>query len=311
MLWRKSAWMICLILCPGCVYGQVVPISDTGRLPYWVTRYGQQESLFQVQFTELAEYTLSASISSLINAPEKNNKGQFLLQHCLKFTGSVEKPGRLIVTNHFIHRLGIQYMFDSITTIQQDENIFRTRIELTLPRDLGLAFDSELSTRLFNGYDYAKGSGGQTTRILNSSFLTPLIWNLSLGVSWKIPETGSVMAGISGAKLTFLRDTSVFSIQQTSDFQGVSRGHRSLFEYGFSCRILIERTFWKMLRWNCNLHLFKAFDKPADLNLKNQFELRPVKFLVISLQTNLLYEQDISRKLQVGNILSAGFMFRK
>jgi hypothetical protein len=198
-----------------------------------------------------------------------------------------------------------------VIRIQADENIFRTRLEYKFKKAAGLAFDSELNTRLLNGYDYMLDDSNRTVRALNSSFLTPLVWNLSLGLNFRIPGTGTAMLGINGIRLTVLRDTSVFSALHADVYQGIRRGDNHLLEYGLSCRIQADRTFWKILRWNCDMLIFKGFNKPADLNMKNLFELRPVNFLVISLQNRICYEEDVSRRIYMENILSAGFSFRK
>jgi len=41
------------------------------------------------------------------------------------------------------------------------------------------------------------------------------------------------------------------------------------------------------------------------------FAFRPVKFMIISLQTRFLYEESISRRLRVENIFSAGISLKK
>ncbi|MCK7539482.1 MAG: hypothetical protein MZV63_55535 [Marinilabiliales bacterium] len=119
------------------------------------------------------------------------------------------------------------------------------------------------------------------------------------------------MLGLTGGRLTLLRDTSVFTGQDVSIYYGVQRGTNHLVEYGISLRFQADRAFWKILRWNCDLLIFKGYDSPADLNLKNIFEIRLASFIVISVQTRLLYEEDISRKLRVENMLSAGFTIKR
>ena len=189
--------------------------------------------------------------------------------------------------------------------------MLRTRLEYRVEEVGGITLDSELGTCLLNHWEQIRIDSSRTARLLTSSFLSPMIWTFAGGISLRIPETGSVMAGITGGRLTLLRDTSVFAGKQAASCYGVKRGTNHLFEYGISLRFQADRIFWKILRWNCDLLVFKGYDKPADLNLKNIFEVRLASYIVISVQTRLLYEEDISRQLQVENMLSAGFMIKR
>jgi hypothetical protein len=308
-----------LVLCGGICVALWVPaaecqvwlVLDTSRIPL-VTGYpGFFGNPGKITIKKNLDYNLSANLLSSVNSPGPNEDGQATLQQAFKYSWTIGQGDHLNCTNTFSHRLGVQYFFDSVFRIQADENIFRTRLEYKLSKGTGLAFDSELNTRLLNGYDYMLDDSNRMVRALNSSFLTPLVWNLSLGLNFRIPGTGTAMLGINGIRLTVLRDTSVFSALHAEVYQGIRRGDNHLLEYGISCRIQADRTFWKILHWNCDMLLFKGFDKPADLNMKNLFELRPVNFLVISFQNRICYEEEVSRRIIMENILSAGFSFRK
>lgn len=302
---------VCLALSISPAVGQVFLVIDTTRLALNPDREGNPMQWFPFRLTSVTEYTLSASTRWLVNSATRDEPGHVLLQHAFRFTWTIVKEGKVACTHSFSHRLGFLYLFDSVTRIQADENLFRTHLDLYITGIAGIAFDSEISTRLFTGYDYLKDDSGRMERRLNSSFLTPLIWNLSAGISFKIPGTGSGMIGLSGVKLTCLRDTSVFTEQQAVIYQGVRKGHDHLLEYGLSCRFQADRSFWKIVRWNCDMLIFKGYNKPADLNFRNLFEIRPVSFLVISLQTRVWYEEDISRRICTENLLSVGFSLKK
>jgi hypothetical protein len=291
--------------------GQAFLVVDTSRFLLNPGREGAPAQVLPFRLSVTADYSLTASLLSLVNDPGKTDRGQFILLHGLRYSWTIEKPDKLTFTNSLYHRLGFQFIFDSVTRIQADETLFRTKLEYKVFGSLSLAFDSDLSTRLLNGFDYSVDDSGHTVRALNSSFLTPFIWNVSFGLSYRIPKTGSIMAGLSGLRLTCIRDTSVFGEQKAMVYHGVPKGHDHLVEYGISCRFQADRTFWKIVRWNCDMMIFKGYNTAADLNLKNLFEIRPVGFLVISLLTRVYYEEDISRRVCTENILSAGFSLRK
>jgi hypothetical protein len=302
---------ICLAVWIPSADGQVFLLLDTARIPLLAGPGGDCGVPPRFTFKKNLDYSLTSSLVSFINGSGPGNKGQVILQHGLKYSWIIERKEHLTFGNSFSHRLGIQYFFDSISRICPDETIFRTRLEYKFGKWTRFSLDSELNTRLLNNWDLVTTDSNTTRLVLSSSFLTPLIWNLAGGFSFLMPETGSIMLGITGGRLTVIRDTSVFTGQQVNSYYGVKRGAGHLFEYGVSLRLQADRTFWKVLRWNCDLLLFKGYDKPADLNLKNLFEVRLASFIVISVQTRLLYEEDISRQLQVENLFSAGFTLKR
>ena len=290
---------------------QVALRLDSEQIPLPPELFGRSTFSWPLRYSSQTEYSLTAGFYSYLHDAQYGDQQQLLLQHWLKTGWTVGKPGRVVLTNSFTHRLGIICYFDSLTRFCQDENSLKTRAEVTLYKNGNAAVDSEISTRFFNAYEYRQDDSGRTVRVLAASFLTPLVWNLSAGLTWNLPGTGSLLFGLTGVRLTYLRDTSLFSSQETEQFFGVERGRNFKAEYGFSCRIQTDRTFGKILRWNCDLLLFRAGGKPADLSLKNLFEIRAFRFLVISLQTNVMYDEDISSRWQLRNILSAGISLKK
>lgn len=302
---------VCLAVWIPTLKGQLFLVLDTARIPLMINAGCNGQGFSRFAFKTSLDYSLTGSLFSSVNEPGPGSDGQFILQQGLRYSWTVEKPDRFTVSNSFSHRLGIQCYFDSISRICPDENIFRTRLEYRPKRWVSFSLDSELNTRLLNNWEPVRSGSGQTCRVLTSSFLTPLVWNLAGGFTIRLSRTGSVMLGLTGGRLTLLRDTSVFAGQEIGSYYGVKRGTNHLLEYGISLRFQADRTFWRVLRWTCDLLLFKAYDNPADLNLKNMFEIRLASFIVISVQTRLLYEEDISRKLQVENMLSAGFNIKR
>ncbi len=314
-MWKNRVdWIVgmlaCLSACQFEVTGQSYMLADTTimRLNDILERL-EYPPRSNVEYT--IDYTIAGFWLSFISGSSTSEKGQIICLQSLKYSWVIEKPGRLTLTNTFSHRLAVQCYFDSVTRIQADENYFRTRLEVRMTPWICGAFDSELNTRLLNGYDYEVDDSNRMIKRLNSSFLTPLVWNLALGITLRLPETGTLMLGLTGARLTCLRDTSVFAAQQTDVYRGVRRGSDHLFEYGISCRLQTDRTFLKILRWNCDLLAFKAYRKAVSLNLKNLLEVRPVKFLSVSVQTRMFYEEEVSRSLRMENLLTVGFSFKK
>ena len=169
------------------------------------------------------------------------------------------------------------------------------------------AFDSRITSRLMNGFDLRVNDSGDFVKILNSSFLTPLICTLSTGLGYGWDNFGTINLGISAVKLTYILNRQIFGIRGTTNYYGIEKGKDHLFEYGLSFQVMIDKDLLKMLHWNFDLLLFKNYNSAADLALKNLFAVRINKFLKTSFQTRIFYEEKLSKHLRFENILSVGF----
>jgi hypothetical protein len=158
-----------------------------------------------------------------------------------------------------------------------------------------------------NGYDYSVDDSGRIVKILNSSFCTPLLWTFSGGFSIKWQGFGSLNLGVSTAKLTYIRDKSIFGKQKVTKYYGVPEGKDHVFEYGLSLQFLADKEFFKRIRWNCDLLVFKNYTSPVDVTLKNNFGIRINRFLKASIQTRIFYEETVSHSIQLENLVTFGF----
>lgn len=260
------------------------------------------------QFTRELEYSFNFNDLLLINWLHDNNVNQLMGQHNLKYRMMADGKD-FSISVLFVHNLGIQYYFDSITKVYLDDNTLITKIDLRIRKKFSLVLISNLTSRFLNGFDYSVDDSGKQVVTLNSALLTPLIWTFScgFGINWK--EFGSLNFGISGGKLTYIYETKIFSIRHITEYWAVPAGKNSLIEYGLSLQFLVNKEFLKRVHWDCDLLLFKNYNTPVDLNLKNLIGIRINKFLKTSIQTRVFYEEKVSKNLQLENLVSLGFFF--
>ena len=257
--------------------------------------------------TQDLEYAVTCSNILVINWKHDPNTNQVsLLQH-VKYQSQFNNNRNLKISNSFVHDLGIQCFFDSISRFQPDENTLDTRLEFSLSKNFSFSAFSRLSTRLFNAYNYATGTSGSLCKTLNASFLTPLIWTMSAGFGWTVPRFVTLSVGLSSAKLTCVYNRGIFDQLKVSDYYGVPKDKNHIFEYGLSMHILVDRDVSNRVHWNCDVLMFKNYKKPVDVVLNNLVGIRINKFLKTSIQTHLLYESAVSKHLQIENMISAGF----
>jgi len=284
--------------------------TDSVILVNLIPNAASGQTLIKSRLTQEWEFTVTCSNLSYVNWQHDKNVSQLTFLQNLKYRSKFENKHHLLITQYFEHSLGLQLFFDSLSKFQIDDNSLDTRIEFAINKSLTVSFLSHISTRLFNGFDYEPDTSGNLLRTLNSSFLTPLLWTFSGGMGWTVPRFFSIHLGLSGAKLTYVRDKKIYENLGLPSFYGVDRDNDYLFEYGLSMQLVIDKEFCSWMHWDCDILIFKEQEKPPDLILKNRIGVRINKFLKTTIQTRIYYEEAVSKKVQMENIIAIGFYLR-
>jgi hypothetical protein len=298
------AWLV-----PGGCGGQEVVWKDSVRLPGLQQHIRSSLPLLKLRISTEVSYSMTFSTLLFLNWQREKNANQFALLHNLRYRSTLGNGRGFLLTTVITHNLGLQCFFDSITRFQPDENIIDSRLDFRITRHLSWSLVSNVSTRLFNGYDYQVNDSGMTVRTLNSSFLTPLFWMLSTGFTVTMTNFGSLSFGLTGGKLTYVHNRRIYDAGGPDPFFGVPGSKGYLLEYGWSLHLLIDRDIFSRVHWNCDLLLFKNLNNAPDLAIRNLFSIRINKFLKASMQTRLYYEEQVSRRIQLENLVSVGFWF--
>ena len=299
------AWLM-----PATAGGQYLVWKDTAVLVNLKNPVDPGASYIKYRLTQELEYSFTFANMLFLNWQQGSNKNQVTLLQNIKYRSQVSNTRNFNINTSFVHDLGIQFFFDSITRFQPDENTLDTRIEYRILPNLTFTVFTNLATRLFNGYDYSSDQHGNLVKSLNSSLFTPLLYTFSGGFEWTIPRTGLISLGLSSGKLTVILNKEVYEKSGISEFYGVPKEKRLILEYGLSMHLLVDRDFLKRVHWNCDVMIFKNFQKPIDLVMKNLIGIRISKFFRTCLQTRLCYEKEVSKCLQVENVISLGFYFQ-
>jgi len=216
-----TGWIL-TILPWGAGQCQSLLHNDTVKLPLNSWFAESKKTPLRFTFTPRIEYSATAGLSLYLNSSDPSGSNSVTLNQTLRYLCYISKPGKINLSNSFFHRLGFRSFFDSITEISFDENTLNTRLEVRLYRWMTIAAESEISTRIFNRYLISLADSSHSTRYLDAGFLTPMTWNLSAGVTFPVKGYGSLLLGMTGAKLTFVRDRRVFENPMITSFYGVS-----------------------------------------------------------------------------------------
>lgn len=294
---------------PGnLLFAQDIYQLDTVML-FSIRQIAPEPDLEQWKISREFDYSVTFSDLLQLNRQHTTKSNQLEVSQNLRLQSTLVRKERVKFSNSVLHTLGVQFYFDSITRFQVDENILDTKLDLTIYRNFSGMFNSVLTTRIFNDYNYGLNDSGLMVRYLNSGFLTPLVWTFSLGFCWNWKEVIRLNFGLSTARLTYVRDKRVYSSPGTELFHGVPRNKPAALEYGFSFRLLIDKSFREKVFWKCEVGLFKNYNAPLDLSVRNDLDIRITKFLKTSIQTRIYYEESQSCHLQLENLISFGFNF--
>jgi hypothetical protein len=179
--------------------------------------------------------------------------------------------------------------------------------EIFFSRHFSFSLNTELSTPALTRFEYYVNDSGVRVPVLSSSFLTPFILAASAGICIRSSGLGSLHFGISGFKLTYLRDSSIIRKRKVKEYYGIPAGKNRNIEYGLSMHLLVDKYLLSRCHWDCDVHLFKNYNSPVALTIRNAIEVNINRFLKTSLQTRIFYEEKQCKNLQVENILTIGF----
>ncbi|MBM3403755.1 MAG: hypothetical protein FJY10_02555 [Bacteroidetes bacterium] len=254
-------------------------------------------------------YVVSANLQQYINSHVNQDLLQIHFIQDIRYGILADKPGKLKFNQEIQSNIGVFCIIDSTYQVRPDENHWKANLSVNITRFFTFLLDSDFSTALFNRYDLMPDTSGKLQKVLDASFCTPLVWNISAGFQYATIDWFRFSVGITSGKLTGMLNNRVYTEKNTHLLWGVEQGRKYHFEYGLSFRMTVDRTFSEKHKWYVDVHLFKNYQKAMDLNAENKILLNVGKNVCITLKTRIIYEKENSRKVQWENLLSFGFTY--
>lgn len=221
--------------------------------------------------------------------------------------GKATRKGILWEQNHDVRLAYGLVKQDTLEFRKADDQIrFNSSLQYRgsgLMHHLNPTIAAQINTQFDAGYNYKKNpfGDGRQPPVKVSDFFSPATFSQSIGLTYDPNEWFTVRAGV-GAKET------VVVIERFRTLYGMSPDRLVKVEVGLESRTTIDRELAENIRLQSTLGLFAAFNKPdlPDLMWENTLAMKVNSWLGVNFEFVMLYDRDISRALQMKEVLSLG-----
>lgn len=162
-----------------------------------------------------------------------------------------------------------------------------------------------VQTTIFNSYEYS----GEDEKKLVGNFMTPGYFTLSLGMDYKPNDNFSLYLSPIAGKWTYLRDTA--GIDPTR--YGVEAGKKSKGDAGARIELRNKFGLFHIMDIRNELIMFSSYynsQQSFTANWQVQIDFKINYFMRASVYTNVVYDENYSKKLQFKETLNLGVNFR-
>lgn len=161
-----------------------------------------------------------------------------------------------------------------------------------------------IQTMIFNSYEYSENE-----KKIVGNFMTPAYFTLSLGLDYKPNENFSLYLSPIAGKWTFVRDT--VGIDPTR--YGVEVGKKSKGDAGARLELRNKFSLFKIMDVRNELIMFSSYynsQQTFTANWQVQIDFKINYFMRASIYTNVVYDENYSKKMQFKENLNLGVNFR-
>lgn len=221
----------------------------------------------------------------------------------------IYKKERLTLTTKFDARYGLN-VIDTTTFKNQDRFNVNFQTAWAIGRNWSLSGMANLRSQFTRGYKSRKESG-----VLVSDFMAPGVLDLSLGLTWRPPESPwkVTLSPVTGSMLFVLND----ELSQAG-INGIDPGEHIKPMIGSSVMIDFDKKFaHERIRYRTNAYSFWNFNLDPVARWENWLTFQATKWLGTSIYWNMIYDREASvpwadrnRYLQINYSVGLALTFR-
>ena len=189
----------------------------------------------------------------------------------------------------------------------EDKIDFNSKFGYVAYRKLFYSLLLNFKNQFTKGYNYPNDS------VIVSKFMAPAYLTIALGLDFKPYDYLSFFISPATGRFTFVLD------QELADkgSYGVDKGKKIRPEFGAYFAAKFQKDIFKFMNVSTKIDLFNNYidkntdnRKYVDVNWETMINLKAGKFITTTIFTHLIYDHDVSKKIQFKEVLGVGFSFK-
>ncbi len=265
-----------------------------------VVAFGQEEKV-EKKWTYVANTAINVSQTSFSNwalGGEGTIGGVAVLN-----LGANYVEGKHSWDNSFVGQFGLQKNDDEQTKKSIDMFDINSKYGYKISDKWALAGFVGLKSQFTKGYDY-----GQSPKAKISNLFAPGFATTALGFDYKPNDWFSALLSPVTGKHTFVMDDDLSDVGAF----GVDPGDKYRFELGAMVNAKMQKDIMKNVNLMSQLSLFTPYSDTfgnIDVAWDVVLGLKVNKYISANISASLLYDDDISNKVQFKEVVGVGFAY--
>lgn len=227
---------------------------------------------------------------------------------------NIFKTKYFTIRSYMFNEFGIRYFIDSITNKAQDQHEVRNNVQIPLKKNLKLNLGFTVKTQLWRHFEYRPDSSGNgLQRYLYTDYFSPGYMLYTCGFSLSFMRNAVLDIGLVGGKTTKIKNQNIFDDRRATTLYGLQKGETKKFNYGINVQLNVPpQKIGKHFGWECYTTAFVTKEqigrlKGYTIDATNVFHYLFLKNLRVTLRTTVKYDELLSDKIFMMNMLSVGF----
>jgi hypothetical protein len=267
-----------------------------------------------VPFKNVLRYDFygTAAAVSLINKPDKTEKGNFQLYYNATINNRLNID-KFSWSFFLFNEYGYKKYFDSLGIKNEDGYNLRNTVQWALyKKKLKLNANVNIKSQIWRTYQY-NVTDSTTEKILYSAYFSPGYVMYSGGLAFITNDNIAFELGMVSGKTTKIKNQEIFDDRKSKKLYGLDKGEKKKVDYGLTFIItapIVELR--KNIYWETNSVFFSKNKSLKSLNeytmdVNSAFHFLFWKYLRLSLRTKIIYDKEVQDQVFMSNQISFGF----
>jgi len=215
------------------------------------------------------------------------------------------KKGKTIWDNDLEYKIGLLKSGDKRIRKNEDKIEINSKFGSNAIKNWYYSTLLNFQTQFFTGYKYS----GEDDRTAISGFMAPSYLVFSVGMDYKPSNKLTVLLSPISSKFTMMRDTVRFN--QTNF--GISQSKKSKKELGAYVKSIFKIDFSEKINMENKVNLFINYlgkREALDVDYEMTLNMKINRLITTNINAHLVYDRDMSKKIQLKENLSVGMQYK-